>query len=333
MWTHLFAITRDMSFDKARNYQGILNELVSEKFSYADVMVWVNENKVPLEDYDWEDDGYLLSHALNNDISVDQAQEDVNEDDPEDVSEYVIKEGVIEGKTWYDTTYKAARRWLDGESLKYIRMAIRINDNTAEEDDWVSDDFKDIAAELEDHMWYLSEQYTMYRGTSNDVWKLAKPGDVLPIGMASFSKDEDRGRGFAGRGGTVLVLEAPKGVRGIDFHGILEGHYSDEVYKAMDQRGSTTYSHEQEVLVRAPQVRVKKVIPPSSMESVLAERNTEKTRVILEYIEPEDLTKALGPTEEMTDEERIKAMVDDFNKPLHRKSNWQERARKRKNEQ
>lgn len=327
--TLIFAITRDMSFDKAQNYQEILNELVSGGFSYAEVMVWVNENKVPLEDYNWDDDGYLLAHALNNDMSVDQAQEDVNEDDPEDVEErrYDIEEGEIAGKTWYDTTYRAAKKWLYGESIKYIRMAVSINDGTAKEDDWVSDDFQDIAAELEDHMWHLSEQYTMYRGTNNDVWKLAKPGDVIPIGMASFSKDESRGRGFATRGGTVLVLESPRGVRGIDFHGILEGDYSDEVYRALDQLGSTAYSHEEEVLVRAPQVRVKKVIPPDSEESVSAERETEKTRVILEYIEPKDLTKAL---EEMTDEERVKAMADDFNKPLHRKSNWQERARKRR---
>ena len=99
----------------------------------------------------------------------------------------------------------------------------------------------------------------IYRGTGNPSWEKAQVGQIVPLGVASFTTSGSKANGFAGSGGTVIVLNnSDKDVIGIDVTDVIKtGKSLGSVgMAAIDVTHVDRYKTEKEFIVRSPSIEI-----------------------------------------------------------------------------
>jgi len=214
----------------------------------------------------------------------------------------------VDNVSWDPDTLDAIAKWVNGSSLRSTRIAIKKLDNTITDQDYISEEITKRAKLVNGQMKTIRNVNVLWRGTNNMAWKEARPGDEIPFGMGSFSKNEHRARGF---GSIILRIEPPPPFYGIDIDKLYRDHTS---YKALMRRDATHYTDEEEVLLRATHLKV------------TSEPKQEENRyyVTVKPVIPEKIRMRKAKPDRKALLEKMSA---EFDKPLHRKP---KRHRKKK---
>lgn len=334
------AVANDFDYESAKDRSEALQfaiDAVKQSVDYGspdttkeDILKWANKNqqdltygisdvsKDPIYDnsdnevYNSDD---ILAYAVKNDISVEDAyatlKETVEDQDRENEEEEALTSFDYKGKHWNKDELIKLADWVGG-SVKSNRHAAKMMFSGAE----LGRDVEEVKSEyghdllpvaLENGVEWDLNGAPLYRGTQNPDVKNSQIGDVIPLGMASFSKIESVSNHFTDSyTGTVFVLNKEnndKPAFGIDLHGMIESAYH-EGYGAGNMLGIDAYPEEKEFIVVAPALKIK------AKEVILG-----KTYLYVEAVKMEllDMLKSKFSS----DEERLNAISAAFDVPLH----------------
>jgi hypothetical protein len=157
--------------------------------------------------------------------------------------------------------------WVTG-AVRNPRNAVKNRDSKRREnpdaraDPEVEDD---IAYVIMEKMQRHPDVQKLFRGTTNSAWKEAQPGDILEVGIASFTHDEGIAKREFGSGseGAVLVIDRENydggGFLGVDIYNMLlemkDGATPEEA-RLIDSSQVNAHERESEFILRAPRLEV-----------------------------------------------------------------------------
>lgn len=272
------AIQNKLTYDEAADREDRIRDAMSDILGYAryasdkdslraKVVKWGIENHANFENNGSMPHeamgtnislGEYWSHAIAKDISLKFAVEHLNEfnEDRILVGNFVD----VQGSTWDYKELKPLGIWVKGgDPLKEYRKEAKaiFEERTAGRPDGVTDTFAQC---IESHAHMVKGNgnkvvSNLYRGTQNPVWVTAKVGDVIPIGMASFSKTKFTAHNFA----TTAILELDctnpdNPVYGVDINGLSDTlrDGSPEDLAVLNVTDIDGCKNEDEVIVVAP---------------------------------------------------------------------------------
>lgn len=202
----------------------------------------------------------VVAYAIESEISLGNAQATAEErtaeiDEEEKAEERKEMQNMEftdpEGKTWNWDDLHSIGAWVGGK-VKSTREAAKALDEMLRGDKHVSiiDDIVDV---VNKHASVYND--ILYRGTGNRAWLESEVGDILPVGMASFSKNMLKAKGFSET--VLLILEESAGtlddpVIGIDVNEVVADGENAGFENAVAESGIAGYDYEEEFIVRAP---------------------------------------------------------------------------------
>jgi hypothetical protein len=214
------------------------------------------------------------------------------------------------GEAWSYEDLEIVGRWVRGsvnenrEDAKALDNERRVAAQVGNVDE-PSGSFNPIVATIEAKMSKIQDEF-LYRGTGNDEWEKGKIGDVIPIGLASFTHSEEiASRKFQGVTRVLLVIDNSEDnpIVGVDVANLIEAGENQGFMEAIISSGVGEYDDEEEVIVRAP-----------ALEIVSKSKNDAGGLVV--HAKMAEMNLIPFVKSEITD--RIKAMEATFNYPLHR---------------
>jgi len=173
--------------------------------------------------------------------------------------------------TWTKDELYELGNWVTG-TVRVPREGVKGRDKRRRENpDSNSGLGDDTAKAIMENMERHPEVPELYRGTSNASWMEAQPGDVLEVGIASFTHNLDVAKmNFAtGGGGAVLVIDREDydggGFLGVDVKSMIDdvkGFSGDpEEERLIASARVDAHEIEDEFVLRAPRLEVKGVEP------------------------------------------------------------------------
>ena len=273
------AVKYSLDYDDAKEIQRDLIEVVDYgNYGTDEVLDWYvgvyNGEELPstvnlgtYSDYgnEW-DTTQVIDFAIENDVSLEAAQEaadDATQADDEEYEKENLHPEVTDsnGNHWDSDEVNLMVRWIGGEVSWPRNDGKRVDrerreGGTGESNDYVADLFLNHSVPLDDKV--------LYRGTAKAAWAKVQPGDVYEHSFSSFTKDRDFARRFTmaasneeGYDRFVIVLTPPEGesLRGIDIADIGDTLEEEDIQHPTFAQ----YNHEREVVVRAPSLKVTKV--------------------------------------------------------------------------
>jgi len=234
-------------------------------------------------------DGYDIAvYAVNHNVSTYTAEKELSDDSPEKDDEesgpVTDPTGVYDsgGNLWTHRDAHMLGNWTGGWVKQTRAMAKRIFENREAGNPDVQigagnsseADALEFFNMTESHL-TASPQPTLWRGTPNDAWCSAKVGDVVPIGVASFSKSKLSANEFAGAAMLILDVDETCPVSGIDVN---------SVAKLVHNTSVAGYEGEKEFIVMTPAVEVvdvqQIVSPPLGMYRTVVHIKTVKENLM-----------------------------------------------------
>lgn len=213
-------------------------------------------------------------------------------------------------------------QWLKGGFVVDIRNSIRLNDGTLKKEDITEYSMDNIKNQIkkyvdfaDNHLETIKDKF-LYRGTQNKNWLNVKPGDEIPLGMASFSKSEEVAKGFTGDSNILIRYSPPPNAEGIDFHKLM-GDKADNYELKLREVPSSIFN-EKEVALRSKALRVKK-ITINQKENKASDR--EYTIIDVEVV-PVKMSKSIDNSK------LIEELSNDFNNPLSKRDKKEEKTEK-----
>jgi len=332
-WVLKQAIMENMDYFAAETKAGAINDILKllpsaetmgymivQNMDYESISDWAKKHENNLTDgfdsyqygVDYESGDQAVSaadvvaFAIDQDISLDTAQSQMEESIQQQESEFQAEtiEAVdfadSNGKSWNGDDLHEIGRWVGG-TVRSTRDAAKELDDCRRGENICPDDDNPIVKVVEDHIAPYTEG-NLYRGTGNGryAWLASQVGDVIPYGLASFSKSESQALGFDST--VLLIIEKTEDVEnpivGIDIQSVIEDGRLAGFDSAVTETGIASYEEEQEVILRAPALQV-------------VRREANKV-----YVKPIDM-KLLNIMKALF-EDRIAAMERTFDYPLHR---------------
>jgi len=159
------------------------------------------------------------------------------------------------GMKWDKNSVRSIGRWVNGHVEPNRRAARELFENRRKS---VEDKgYTDVVKTVETH----AKPYTgiIYRGTGNREWLTGEIGDVVPVGMASFSKSKDQADNFSKK--VTLIIE-PKDVDptnpvvGVDVCALADAVYDSGDTSFGKQSGVNDYYKEKELILMSPACKI-----------------------------------------------------------------------------
>jgi len=263
-------------------------------------------------DYIEVEEGEALSMMINNGMSISGTEDWVQKvlDEAEEEAGGDLEDFTMTDRSdleWDADDLNTIGEWVRGNNVRETRSIVKEADTKRRDGlDPGSVAYNNTGDVVLAKMMTATHN-ELYRGTGNDDWKVAKVGDVIPVGMASFSTQESTAKGFANAGGTVIVLandftSESKKIKGIDIDELIED-VNEVNYSAAEASGISEHAHEHEFIVRAPSITITKVETQGVYNMVYA------------TVSEMALLKAM----QNAFDDRIARMESIFDEPLHRK--------------
>ena len=249
----------------------------------------------------------IMAYAVINDMTVAQVQE-VALDDIKASEDELDSQGLVDvgGGSWKMTELQALGSWVTGRveqnrtdaKAMFYRREVG-GDESA---------YEPLVDAIESHL--TSVEGVLYRGTKNKDWLDANVGDIVPVGIASFSDSEHNAVEFSlqnpNGGPCVLVLDPddsnesdlPVGVRVTD---IVDAGRESGIGPTMTRLGVDKYYFERETIVMSPAVEI-----------LAVDRDSGKVRVRPAKM---NLVRFIKSS---SDSDFIARLEKTFDEPLHR---------------
>jgi hypothetical protein len=238
--------------DWARDYEGNL----IDGFDEADYGVYYESGETAWTAAD------IVAHAIENKISLGSAQAAAEGSAIE--QEASMREEMVEqtdftdshGKDWDGESVSSVGAWISGQ-VKATREAAKRADEARRQGEVIPP--HSIVEAVEEHAIRYSKDETLYRGTGYHAWLEGAIGDVIPVGMASFSKSQHRAKTFSSV--VLLVIDGKNvdddnPVMAVDIETLIEDGRDEGFSDAISQSNVDTYEEEIEVIVRAPAFKI-----------------------------------------------------------------------------
>jgi hypothetical protein len=317
---------RDENIDKIENLLRSDTTLFngSDLADYERIIEWEEEASInltqPLDLYSYgvehEDgekawaSGDILAQAIQDNVSLDASQELAEESVKADLIKETISDIDITdsyGISWDYPSLQKIGAWVTGDvqgprtECKLIDEYRRSGNRSRRPDDLT------MMGVVESHMSQYIEG-ELFRGTTNHAWTFAKVGDVIPLGMASFSKSNHQANDF---GDYILRLipgeDEESRIMGVDIDDIIKSGMNEGRKRELDFLRITEYSDEKEVLVRAP-----------SVEIVSVKDATAGYGKVFITVRPKDMDLVGIIKSKIDSDDRIKNMESTFDYSIHR---------------
>jgi hypothetical protein len=298
--------------------------------SYDDIKKWWEKQDKPelretevwnfgdSNDYGEVEEGEALYEMVHYSLSIKETEEWVQEKlegYEEESGETDIDDFEMTDRNdieWTGEALKYIGEWVDGSVVKGARKLVKEEDTNRRAGlGPESVAYNNIGETVISHMIY-AEYDELYRGTSNDAWKEAQIGDIMPLGMASFSNKKVPAEGFASGGGTLIILknsidgdDTSKRIQGIDLDQLIED-VVDESDKAVSDSGISQHQDEHEFIVRSPSIKITKL-----------DNKVGGYHIVYAEVHEMDLLKSMQMLFS-DDADRIARMEATFDEPLHR---------------
>ncbi len=157
--------------------------------------------------------------------------------------------------------------WVDGVQVSFMRDIIREIDKTQPRSKVATGTDKKKAAFLRDRKKNMRVEVEallgtvkklkdkeLYRGTENQSWLKVQPGDEVPLGLASFTRNPKTALGFASRVKPIILIYEGPPTEGIDIQKSVDA--VPEMNTLMSDSSRGTASMEAEVALRASKLQV-----------------------------------------------------------------------------
>ena len=251
----------------------------------------------------------IVAYAIEGKMSLSTAQTAAEESTIE--QEEGMREEMVEqadftdshGKDWDGESLTSVGSWIGGQ-VKSTREAAKRADEARRRGEEIPEN--NIVEAIEEHAVQYPKDETIYRGTGYRAWLEGTIGDVIPVGMASFSKSQQKALGF---NSTVLLVidgslvDDDNPLMAVDIETLIVDGRDEGFSDAIVQSNVDAYEEEIEVIVRAPAFKI-----------ISREAN-------IVYVKPIEMSllemmKALF--ENQSSSELIKEMERTFDYALHR---------------
>ena len=277
---------------------------------------------------DWTGD-MVLAYAVSFDLSLWEAQNQAKEivdDLKSEMSSDTLTEDIVDyyGKYWDDTDLRNIASWVGGE-VRNSREATKISDNKRRSI-LIETKHKDLIQLTVEKQMSVFKGEEIYRGTSNEAWETAKVGQIVPLGMASFSHEKEKAAGFA-NGNTVIVLHAggtDNPIMGVSVRDLIRAGDDQDQRGYISEIGLDQYIDEAEFIVRAPTMEIMSVeehfefIPPPGDAGKYVSENDRHVRLVHAKVSEMDLLDFLKSLFVDDDKASVEAMQETFNYGMSR---------------
>jgi len=204
----------------------------------------------------------VVAYAIENNVSLGSAQAAADEstaEQEEDRAEEEIRQTDFtdsHGKEWNGESLYSVGAWISGQ-VKATREAAKIADEARRKGEEIPS--HSIVEAVEEHAVRYPKDETIYRGTGYRAWLEGTIGDVIPVGMASFSKSQQKAIGF---NSTVLLVidgdlvDDDNPLMAVDIETLILDGRDEGFSEAVSQSNVDAYEEEIEVIVRAPAFKI-----------------------------------------------------------------------------
>lgn len=267
-----------------------MNEIVTADMDtdivYNDVLQWAHDYEDDLVNgYDPSQygvsDNYgdekwspaeVLKHAIEDNMDLHDAQYEArqevekNSDEEEPFEDISITDA--HGKHWKYDDIQSISEWVGGV-VQTTRNKMKMNDESRRRSIDLeklkglqgSTTGDQIIDAVERHLVSYHKQ-VLYRGTKNPAWLTAEVGQIVQMGLASFSKDRFKAEGFTD-GSVVLVMDTSdkyNPVVGVDIDNLIYSIRDAGYSKGLSRNTSfDAYDDEKEFMVRTPSIEITKI--------------------------------------------------------------------------
>jgi len=340
------AIKYELPYNDAENSIVAIHEISEELANIApetiaEITEWAHNHEDDLTDgfneYEWNisdsngnemhDPADIIYYAMENNMSLREAKYELQQvvDANEEPDEPAFDKINITDSYGYDWDYgdiSPISSWVGGV-VETTRHAMKARDETHRKGIDIEGKLEQLRADngslidniidsVERHMAPYNETI-LYRGTRNDSWLNAEEGQIIPFGMASFSKSDVKAHDFS-HGKTVIIFDTSNPddkVTGVDVHGLTQDIRDAGYSSGMSaQTNLEAYDDEKEVIIRSPSIEIIKIVDNTMLE----ESGQEQQRII--YARPAEMN--LVQFMKSLFEDDIAEMERTFDYPLHR---------------
>lgn len=283
------AVYEGLSYEEAEERQGYIDHLTnliyeSTKFSDAidafgpeDVESWGKRRSDNLlsdpliydisvgsdldPDIEWNA-ADIMAYAIMNDMTVAQVQE-IALDDIKASEDEMDAQGLVDvgGGSWKLSDLSALGLWVSGkvESNRTDAKAMFYRRETGGDESA----YEPLVEAIERHS--TPVEGVLYRGTRNKDWLDAEVGDIVPVGIASFSRSESSAEDFSmqnpSRGPCILILDPDDATEsdlpvGVSVTDIVDAGRASGIGATLSSLKVDKYYFERETIVMAPAVEI-----------------------------------------------------------------------------
>ena len=224
----------------------------------------------PGGDYDDEimswDSGTVINYAIENDIPLHEAQSYAEEDVEEQSRNSLMSED-----DYFETPDGLEWALADLQSLgSWVRGAVQSNRSVAKEmfnareSGQIEPDYyhESVVGTVESHLTTFPSDKVLFRGTKNLAYGELDVGDVVPLGMGSFSHSMSSARTFAVKSSDApAVIFEIQGtddnlLMGCDLPAVIDSGRDAGFARAIGTTGVDAFEDEEEVIVMAPAMEI-----------------------------------------------------------------------------
>jgi len=261
------------------------------------------------------DDDEIIGYAFVNNVSLNEAVEAVTEImlKRQDEIEETTSMKDVSGNEWDGIQLHLLGRWVGGEvkgNRKKARDYFQMKEDGKEWGTWSGDSLIETIVDGHFTEYDFLEDDKLYRGSKNTEWMNCEVGDVIPLGMASFSKASSVGEEYSA--GAIFIIDQENltpetKVIGVDVDSMIEGSEDHGTEQLIHKYNIAAYADEREFLLVAPSLKVVSIDHPTNSRYT-------HVHVIPNKMELVDMLKSKFSS----DEDRIEAIARSFDYPMGR---------------